>query len=159
MIFGHLKYKKNGVHLRGFSLIEVLIALLILSVGLLGFALLQTMSVRFAQAANYRTIATNLSYELFDQMRANRNERTNFPIYTSFTSGSVSSQQSECTPIIGKKISVQDVATLWKCHVVRALGDQSSATVTYQKGIATISLQWPEQTGEDASAFAVSTAL
>lgn len=159
MILGHLKSIKSGEFLTGFSLIEVLIALLILSVGLLGFALLQTMSVRFAQAANYRTIATNLSYELFDEMRANRVERNNFPMYTSFKSGSLGSQQSECTPIVGKKMSVQDVATLWKCHVIHALGDQSSATVTYQKGIATITLQWPERTGEDASAFAVSTAL
>ena len=159
MILAHLKCNKEGEKFRGFSLIEVLIALLILSVGLLGFALLQTMNVRFAQAANYRTIATNLSYELLDQMRANRPERSNFPSYSSFKNGSISNQDSVCTPIIGKKISTQDVATQWKCHVIHALGDQSSATVTYQKGIATVTLQWPERTGEDASVFAVSTAL
>ncbi len=57
---------------RGFSLIEVMISVLILGFGLLGFALLQTMSVRFSQSSNQRTQATNLSYELLDQMRGNR---------------------------------------------------------------------------------------
>ena len=56
----------------GFSLIEVMVAVLVLGVGLLGFALLQTMSVRFTQSANQRTQATNLAYDMLDQMRANR---------------------------------------------------------------------------------------
>ena len=56
----------------GFSLIEVMVAVLVLGVGLLGFALLQTMSVRFTQSANQRTQATNLAYDMLDQMRVNR---------------------------------------------------------------------------------------
>ena len=56
----------------GFSLIEVMVAVLVLGIGLLGFALLQTMTLRFTQSANYRTQATNLAYDLLDQMRANR---------------------------------------------------------------------------------------
>lgn len=46
----------------GFTLLEVLIAIIVLAFGLLGFALLQTMNVRFVQSANYRTQATNLAY-------------------------------------------------------------------------------------------------
>lgn len=49
-------------------MIEVLIAIVVMSIGLLGFALLQTMNVRFVQSANFRTQATNLSYELLDQI-------------------------------------------------------------------------------------------
>ena len=56
----------------GFTLIEVMIAILVLAVGLLGFALLQTMNVRFTQSANYRSQATNLAYEMLDQIRLNR---------------------------------------------------------------------------------------
>ncbi|REN06343.1 type IV pilus modification protein PilV, partial [Mycobacterium tuberculosis] len=56
----------------GFTMIEVLIAIVVMSIGLLGFALLQTMNVRFVQSANFRTQATNLSYELLDQIRINR---------------------------------------------------------------------------------------
>ena len=39
----------------GFSLLEVLIALVVLGFGLLGYALLQTMNLRFTQSANQRT--------------------------------------------------------------------------------------------------------
>lgn len=54
---------------RGFSMIEVMVAVLVLSVGLLGMAALQGISLRNNQSANYRTQATNLSYQLIDLAR------------------------------------------------------------------------------------------
>ena len=63
--------RANRHQVGGFSLIEVLIALVILALGLLGFALLQTLNLRYTQSANYRTQATNLAYDLLDQMRSN----------------------------------------------------------------------------------------
>ena len=80
---------------KGFSMIEVLIALLILAGGLLGFALLQTMSIRFAQSANYRTHATNLAYGLLDQIRANRTSTGQF---LAITPGSFSGVRPELAP-------------------------------------------------------------
>lgn len=56
---------------RGFSLLEVLIALLVLSIGLLGLAALQTMGLKFNQQSYQRTQATLLSYEILDRIRAN----------------------------------------------------------------------------------------
>jgi type IV pilus assembly protein PilV len=56
---------------RGFTLLEVLIALLILSIGLLGLAALQTTSLRSNQMASMRTTATQLAYDISDRMRAN----------------------------------------------------------------------------------------
>lgn len=58
---------------RGFSLIEVMIAVLVLSVGLLGMAALQGFSLQNTRSANYRSQATNLAYQLADSMRGNRN--------------------------------------------------------------------------------------
>ena len=55
---------------RGFSMIEVMVAVLVLSLGLLGMAALQTVSMRNNQSANYRTQATNLAYEFIDTARA-----------------------------------------------------------------------------------------
>ena len=52
-------------HSVGFTLIEVMIAILVLGVGLLGFALLQTMSVRFTKSAQQRTVATTLAAAAF----------------------------------------------------------------------------------------------
>lgn len=56
----------------GFSLIEVLVAIVILSLGMLGMAGLQASSLRNNQAAYYRSQATLLAYDILDRMRANR---------------------------------------------------------------------------------------
>jgi type IV pilus assembly protein PilV len=56
---------------RGFSLLEVLIALLVLSIGLLGLAALQTTGLRSSQMASMRTSATTTVYDIIDRMRAN----------------------------------------------------------------------------------------
>jgi len=57
---------------RGLTLIEVLISLLILSIGILGLATLQTASLNFNTSASQRTQATVLAYDMADRMRANR---------------------------------------------------------------------------------------
>ena len=56
----------------GFSLIEVLVALVVLSVGLLGLAALQQNAVKFNRGAYLRTQATVLAYDMADRIRGNR---------------------------------------------------------------------------------------
>jgi type IV pilus assembly protein PilV len=55
----------------GFSLIEVMIALLVLSIGLLGIAGLQTYSLKFNHQSYERTQATILISEMFEKILAN----------------------------------------------------------------------------------------
>jgi len=55
----------------GFSLVELLVAIMILSIGLLGLAALQIAGVRSNQTAYYRSVATQLAYDIADRMRAN----------------------------------------------------------------------------------------
>ena len=62
----------------GFSLLEVLIALLVLSIGLLGLAALQTTGLKFNQQSYQRSQATLLSYEILDRIRANPIGMTNY---------------------------------------------------------------------------------
>lgn len=62
---------KHSHRQHGFTLLELLIALLVLSIGLLGLAALQTTGLRSNQMASMRTIATQLTYEMTDRMRAN----------------------------------------------------------------------------------------
>ena len=57
---------------RGTTLIEVLVTILVLSVGLLGLAALQGFSLQAGQNAYLRTQATNVAYEVADFMRVNR---------------------------------------------------------------------------------------
>jgi type IV pilus assembly protein PilV len=55
----------------GFSLIEVLVAALVLSIGLVGVAALQAMSLKNNQSAYMRSQASALAYDLADRMRSN----------------------------------------------------------------------------------------
>ncbi len=53
-------------------MLEILISIMILSIGLLGLASMQAFSLRNAGNANYRSIATQQAYSLADRMRANQ---------------------------------------------------------------------------------------
>jgi type IV pilus assembly protein PilV len=55
----------------GFSLLEVLVAIVIFSFGLLGLAQLQLVGLAGNQSATIRTMATSLAYDMSDRMRAN----------------------------------------------------------------------------------------
>jgi len=56
----------------GFSLIEVLVALLILLIGLLGVVRMQLLSIQNNQGAYLRTQATYIASDMMDRIRANR---------------------------------------------------------------------------------------
>ncbi len=56
---------------RGFTLVEVLIALLIISVGLLGVATLQVRGQQINFVSYYRTQATFLADDIMDRMQVN----------------------------------------------------------------------------------------
>lgn len=57
---------------RGFTLIEVMISVLILAIGLLGVASMQTRSLQMNQSAQFSSQASILAYDIIDRMRANR---------------------------------------------------------------------------------------
>lgn len=55
----------------GFTLLEILVAIVVLSLGLLGLAGLQAASLTNNQNAYYRSIATQQAYDMADRIRAN----------------------------------------------------------------------------------------
>ena len=57
---------------RGFSLLEVLVALIIFSIGMLGIASLQANVLRLNYGSYQRTQAIFLAYDVMDRLRANR---------------------------------------------------------------------------------------
>ena len=57
----------------GFTMLEVLIAILVIAVGLLGLAGLQVVSLKQGQSAYHRTVATQLANDMSDRMRGNMN--------------------------------------------------------------------------------------
>jgi type IV pilus assembly protein PilV len=57
---------------RGLSIVEALVALLVLSVGMLGIAVMYLESVRANRTALSRTLAVHLVNDMADRIRANR---------------------------------------------------------------------------------------
>lgn len=152
-----------GRSMRGFSMIEVLIALIVLAVGLLGFALLQTMSLRFAQSANYRTQATNLAYDLLDQMRANRFQAAWYSGTSgaSFNAGDVDA--SDCSRPVGA-VNIPQSIERWQCQVVHTLGQTANAQVDYENGVVSVAISWGDQrwdadNPDEETTFALETRL
>jgi type IV pilus assembly protein PilV len=108
---------------RGFSLLEVMIATAIISIGLLGVALLQTTSLRHTQLTNERSQATMLVYDMLDRVRANRaNAATYGLIRENYFVGD--GRTGECAP--GAALPAQRWAADrvdWVCAVRRILPD------------------------------------
>ncbi|MGY0611126.1 type IV pilus modification protein PilV [Luteimonas sp. A501] len=131
----------------GFSMIEALIALLILAVGLLGFALLQTMNLRFTQSAQQRTHATNLAYDLLDQMRANRSQAAWYAggSGAGFEAGEVDLAEVACQTRPLGSVSLAQSIVRWQCQVVRTLGETANAAVLYNNSTVTVTISWGDQ--------------
>lgn len=60
---------------RGFGMIEVMVAVLVLAVGVMGFAGLQTRAVRASGDSYYRTQAMAIAQDLAERMRANSTQK------------------------------------------------------------------------------------
>lgn len=139
-------------------MIEVLIAIVVLAIGLLGFALLQTTNLRYTQSANTRTIATNLTYGLLDQMRMNRLSAARYAALADFATGELTA--AVCSTTGGDVVSA-GVAD-WQCQVFNTLGPSAAATVDYSaSGEVSVDLSWGERavTSEATTRFVVRTQL
>jgi type IV pilus assembly protein PilV len=69
-------------HARGFSIVEAMVALVVMSVGMLGIAGLYVSSLKAGRTAILRTQAVNLASDIADRIRANRTARTAYDTAT-----------------------------------------------------------------------------
>lgn len=126
----------------GFSMIEVLIALVILGIGLLGLALLQTMNLRYTKSAQQRTQAINLASELLDTMRANRSEAAAYLAIDQASFGAATAPVGGCVAY-DALTSANNIAR-WKCEVREALGPQAYAVVAQNAANYKVTVVWNE---------------
>lgn len=142
---GRTRAGRSGNAQGGFSLIEVLISMLVIGFGLLGLAMMQTLSVRFAQSANYRTQATNLAYDLLDQIRANRALSAQFAQINEASFASTTGKS--CSRVVDKYVVPEESATRWKCQVRATLGGGAHAVVTRSGTQTTVTISWSDARG------------
>jgi len=120
---------------RGFTLVEALVALLALSIGLLGVAALQLSGLKNNLSAAWRSQATYLAYDVIDRMRANRDRRTDY----------------RC--VQGPAPNPGGVATTdlqaWKANLGAALpGGDGTVTVNGPDNtIVTVTVEWTDDRG------------
>jgi type IV pilus assembly protein PilV len=141
-------------HHQGFSLIEVLIALVILSVGLLGIAAMVSVSLKSKDSSYMQTQATALAQGILDRMRANRAaaDLGSYNINFSGTATTVACVGST------KNCSSTDIANFdladWKASLANTLptGQGKITTVAVaQMTQVTISVRWNDQRANRAT--------
>ncbi len=93
LVANHLNYKKQ----KGFTLLEVLIAFVILSVGLLGIVNLQAMSKKFTHQAAQRTIAVSLANMIVEKIKANPVETAASYSNADVGGGTITAEPSACS--------------------------------------------------------------
>jgi type IV pilus assembly protein PilV len=117
---------------RGFTMIEMLVAVLVLSLGLLGYASLLAATLRANQSANHRTIATALAYDALDAMRANRNEAVFYQ----------TRYDDVVTASVGDAVWKQQSAE-WKQRV-RTLLPNGEGEIVLQTGVVAVRVRWAD---------------
>lgn len=131
---------------RGMTLIEVLVTLVLISVGLLGVAALQLTSLRSNQEAYVRSQASALAGDILDRMRANQNG-VRAGQYAAL-GGAASS-----TGTAGTDAAADLVA--WQAAITAALPGTPTGTVSVSADgrIVTVQIGWGER-GNNATGLA-----
>lgn len=124
---------------RGFTLLEILIAVVILSIGLLGLAGLQTRSLQTNQSAMMRSLATVLAYDIVDRMRANRAKARDGGY----------NQVLAAPPPAGGTIEKDDIIA-WLADIARKLPTGDGA-INVNADIVTVTVQWNDSRGAAAA--------
>ena len=140
----------------GFTIVEVLVSLVILSIGLLGIAKLVLYSAHSNDSAYLRSQATQLAYEILDNMRANPAAAAagnyNTPLAAAASNPGFSCLNANCPS--AANLALYDVY-VWKSRLAAgptggALpSGEGSVTVTGTTPLmATIVVQWDDSAAQ-----------
>jgi len=133
----------------GATLIEILIAVVILAIGLLGYAQLQSRALQINNQAFYQSRAAVMASSLFDRLRANREQALNSNDYLYHYDGQDNlPPQPDCElqHCSAGQIAQRDVA-LW----LQQLKDELpgvTARLERNGSRYKLSMDWPEQGGQ-----------
>lgn len=127
---------------RGFTLLEVLVALIVLSIGLLGLSGLQTTSLRSSHSASLRTHATILSADILDRIRANRVAALGASKSYDIAFADVANPAACATDCTAQQIADRDLYE-WQFYVKRLPAGEGSVEVD-DDGTVTVQIQWAD---------------
>ena len=151
----------------GFTLLEVLVSLVVLSIGLLGIGKLMMFSSRANDSAYLRSQATALAYSILDDMRANQQDAIgglyNVGLGAYGNPGFTCTAASPCT--VSGQLAQYDLYS-WKSAMVADLPTGDGTVVTAQSAdpvtgatitMATITVQWNDAVAQQTFGNGAST--
>jgi type IV pilus assembly protein PilV len=130
----------NGIKPQnGFTMVETLVALVVLAIGMLGIAALYLNSLQAGRTAIYRTQAVNFAADLADRIRANRTAVANYGnVYTDdFLPVPACYTTAGCT---AAELAASDLSR-WKADIAQQLPN----------GLGQVAVTLPVAAGEPAS--------
>ena len=130
----------------GFGLIEILITIVVTSIGLLGLAALQANGLKNNQSAYHSSQASVLAYDITDKMRANIGSINNYlTSYMTLTVAKAAGEQAGCISTSGCSTAqlAQNDLFEWNAALTSALPD-ATGTITVAGFIYTISVNWDD---------------
>ncbi|SEA98093.1 type IV pilus modification protein PilV [Alkalimonas amylolytica] len=129
----------------GVSLLEVMIAMLVLGIGLLGVAALQASSVRNTQNSYERTIAIVMVDSVIESIRANPN------------AGAGAYAMSDCVPASGGLIGEQ--LTHWVTRLQQELGDSVKCSIVFNNDRYVVEVNWKDERQSEMTETLIRTAV
>lgn len=153
------QYKNSMSKQRGFSLIEAIVAFLILSIGMLGIASLQMLSLKAGHTAELRTLAVIKAEEMFERIRNNPAalDSSTPASYASIVTHS--GTDKSCTGTTSfcdyADIALNDIFH-WKADLKKSLPATTTASIavdaksaTNPTATVTITMYWKERKQEE----------
>lgn len=142
----------------GASMIEVLVSIIILSIGLLGMAGLQTAGLKSNQSASFRSTASMMAYSILDSMRANRVVAGAGGYNHSLSEEDASETETKVEAEAEAEIP-GDVKT-WLEELALRLPDGAGTVAVDADNKVTITIQWDDSRGAAApQQFVITTRL
>ncbi|MEO7385535.1 MAG: type IV pilus modification protein PilV [Gammaproteobacteria bacterium] len=140
---------------KGFTLVEVLVALVVMSVGMLGIAALYLEGLRAGRTALYRSAAVNLAADMADRIRANRNAGAAYAGTGPGADGGCVNGPVDCT---AEDLAADDWFG-WSNQLVAQLPEGASGQVVIDAAppapAYTITVAWPEIGQEEPATYAL----
>lgn len=121
-------------HAQGMSLIEVLVAVLVLAVGLLGVAAMQSLALRGGQSSLETSQAVMQTNAIIEAMRANP-----------ANAGSYATGGKRCAATGGGGLAGDDLDN-WITGLQTSIGGGASTcgTIAFNGAVATITVEWDD---------------